>query len=77
MSRAGNESVYLLRDRGRRGQFRPSRGAGAEMLAMVAPDDLRLYRLASRTAAADLRYSARHPPTSIALDRKRPDLLDM
>jgi hypothetical protein len=69
-----NDRMYLLRVSGQQGQSRPSRRVGAEMLAIVAPDDLRLYRLASRTAAADLRYSTRHPPTSIALDRKRPDL---
>ncbi len=39
----------------------PSRRAGAEMLAMAAPDDSRLSRLASRTAAADSRYGARYP----------------
>jgi hypothetical protein len=32
-------------------------GAGAEMLAMAAPDDSRLSRLASRMVAADLRWA--------------------
>ncbi len=36
--------------------------AGAEMLAMAAPDDSRLSRLASRTVAADPGYGARYPP---------------
>jgi hypothetical protein len=62
MSQFGNELAYLLRDPGRRCQSRQSRRADAEMLAMVAPDDSRLSRLASRTAAADLRYGARLPP---------------
>ena len=62
MSRPGNDLVYLLLDPARRGQFRPSRRAGAEMLAMAAPDDSRLSGLASRTAAAGSRYGARYPP---------------
>jgi len=37
-------------------------GAGGKMLAMAAPDDSRLSRLASRTVAADSRYGARYPP---------------
>jgi len=37
-------------------------GAGAEMLAIAAPDDSRLSRFASRTVAADSRYGARYPP---------------
>ena len=36
--------------------------AGAEMLAMAAPDDSRVSRLASQTVAADPRYGARYPP---------------
>jgi len=36
--------------------------AGAEMLAMAAPDDSRLFRLASRTVAAVSRYAARYLP---------------
>jgi hypothetical protein len=73
----GNDLMYLLRDPGQWGQFRPSRRVGAKMLAIAAPDDSRLSRLASRMAAADLRYSTRHSAlrlTFIALDRKRPDL---
>src|ERR1019366_698728 len=48
--------------RGRWGQSRPSSRAGAEMLAIAAPDDSRLSRIASQTVAADSRYGARYPP---------------
>jgi hypothetical protein len=34
-----NDLVYLLQDPGRWRQSRPSRRAGADMLAMAAPDD--------------------------------------
>src|ERR1700733_12154077 len=62
MLSSGNDSTYLLRDPGRRGEFRPSRRAGAEMLATVAPDNSRLFRVAPRTIAADSRYGVRYPP---------------
>jgi len=60
-SGSDNDRAYLLRDPGRWGQFRPYRRAGAEMLAMAAPDDSQLFRLASRMVAADSRYGARYP----------------
>jgi hypothetical protein len=59
MPRLGNDSMYLLRDWGRRGQFRPFSGSCAEMLAMAAPDDSRLSQLASRTGHRPTRDMAR------------------
>jgi hypothetical protein len=44
MSRTGNDHTYLLRDRGRWGQFRPSRRAGAGMLAMQYEKYFALFR---------------------------------